>query len=106
MDHQIPLNGRISTSTSSTTNETSTTPLSLENHYDHHHQTMPRGKYEVYFKEVNTSPQEIQFVPRSVLVDMEPGVLDSIRGGKLRDLFMPDNMVNGNTVVILSLIHI
>ena len=37
----------------------------------------------------------MQFVPRSVLVDMEPGVLDSIRGGKLRDLFKPDHMLNG-----------
>ena len=62
-------------------------------------QNMPRGKYEVYFKEIlNTkSHAETQFVPRSILVDMEPGVIDSIRGGKLRDLFKPDNMVTGTS---------
>lgn len=86
LDHQIPLDGRISSSLNETTS-------SQENGI--YHKTTPRGKYEVYFKEINPNPQEMQFVPRSVLVDMEPGVLDSIRGGKLRDLFMPDNMVNG-----------
>jgi len=59
----------------------------------------PRGKHGVYFNQVETfHGDQVQFVPRSILVDMEPGVLDSIRGGKLRDLFKPDNLLNGKNI--------
>ncbi|VDP84056.1 unnamed protein product [Echinostoma caproni] len=36
-----------------------------------------------------------RFVPRCVLVDLEPGCLDNIRGGPNGDLFRPDNFVFG-----------
>ncbi|XP_049887880.1 tubulin beta chain-like [Pectinophora gossypiella] len=35
------------------------------------------------------------YVPRSVLVDLEPGVLDSLRSGPYGTLFRPDNTVCG-----------
>ena len=63
----------------------------------------PRGKYGVYFKEIEIHKgSDVQFVPRSVLVDMEPGVIDGIRGGKLRDLFKPDHMINGGNLQFIT----
>lgn len=38
-----------------------------------------------------------KYVPRAVLVDLEPGVLDSIRGREIGPLFRPDNFVAGLT---------
>eukprot|EP01083_Nonionella_stella_P203550 742703_1 len=39
-------------------------------------------------------PQHIRYVPRSVLLDLEPGVIDSIRASPIGNLFAPDYMVN------------
>ena len=36
-------------------------------------------------------------MPRAVLVDLEPGTMDSIRSGVLGDLFRPDNLVFGQS---------
>jgi len=38
-----------------------------------------------------------KYVPRSVLVDLEPGTMDSVRSGKLGKLFKPDNFVFGQS---------
>ena len=38
-----------------------------------------------------------KYVPRSVLVDLEPGTMDSIRGGHYNELFKPDNFIFGQT---------
>ncbi|XP_065202411.1 tubulin beta-1 chain-like [Planococcus citri] len=38
-----------------------------------------------------------KYVPRAVLVDLEPGVLDSIRGREIGPLFRPDNFIAGLT---------
>ena len=38
-----------------------------------------------------------RYVPRSVLTDLEPGTMDSIRGGKYGALFRPDNFVHGQS---------
>ncbi|KAL1922982.1 beta-tubulin [Calcarisporiella thermophila] len=38
-----------------------------------------------------------KYVPRAVLVDLEPGTMDSIRGGTYGKLFRPDNFVNGQS---------
>eukprot|EP00008_Paramoeba_atlantica_P006096 CAMPEP_0201487534 /NCGR_PEP_ID=MMETSP0151_2-20130828/13842_1 /ASSEMBLY_ACC=CAM_ASM_000257 /TAXON_ID=200890 /ORGANISM="Paramoeba atlantica, Strain 621/1 / CCAP 1560/9" /LENGTH=450 /DNA_ID=CAMNT_0047872593 /DNA_START=17 /DNA_END=1369 /DNA_ORIENTATION=+ len=48
-------------------------------------------RINVYFTEADGG----KYVPRSVLVDLEPGVMDSIRGGTTGQLFKPDNMVYG-----------
>lgn len=36
-----------------------------------------------------------KYVPRAVLVDLEPGTMDSVRAGPLGQLFRPDNFVFG-----------
>lgn len=38
-----------------------------------------------------------KYVPRAVLVDLEPGTMDSIRSSRLGALFQPDNFVHGNS---------
>ena len=35
------------------------------------------------------------YVPRAVLVDLEPGVVDAIRAGPYGAIFKPDNIVFG-----------
>ncbi|KAL3317920.1 hypothetical protein Ciccas_003427 [Cichlidogyrus casuarinus] len=46
---------------------------------------------DVYFNEASQK----KYVPRSIMVDLEPGTMDTIRNGKLRELFHPGNFVNG-----------
>lgn len=36
-----------------------------------------------------------KFVPRAVLVDLEPGTMDSVRSGPFGQLFRPDNFIFG-----------
>lgn len=36
-----------------------------------------------------------KYVPRAVLVDLEPGTMDSVRAGPFGQLFRPDNFVFG-----------
>lgn len=38
-----------------------------------------------------------KYVPRAVLVDLEPGTMDSVRGGPYGNLFRPDNFVFGQS---------
>ena len=38
-----------------------------------------------------------KYVPRAVLVDLEPGAIDTVKGSNLGGLFRPDNMINGNS---------
>lgn len=38
-----------------------------------------------------------KFIPRAVLVDLEPGTMDSIRAGPMGMLFRPDNFVFGQS---------
>jgi len=45
----------------------------------------------VYFTELTQN----KWVPRSINVDLEPGVLESIRASPIGGLFRPDNMVSG-----------
>ncbi|KAI1305060.1 tubulin beta chain [Xylaria venustula] len=47
----------------------------------------------VYFNEASKT----KFVPRAVLVDLEPGTMDAVRSGPFRNLFRPDNMVYGQS---------
>ncbi|KJE92575.1 tubulin beta-2 chain [Capsaspora owczarzaki ATCC 30864] len=48
---------------------------------------------DVYFNESGNG----RYVPRAVLVDLEPGTMDAIRGGPLGQLFRPDNFVFGQS---------
>lgn len=48
-------------------------------------------RINVYFHEASGG----NFVPRAILVDLEPGTLDNIRAGCYGRLFRPDNMIFG-----------
>ncbi|CAL5981405.1 Beta-tubulin [Hexamita inflata] len=51
----------------------------------------PVGNQSVYFQEASNG----RHVPRSVLVDLEPTILDKIRKGNIGGLFKPENIVSG-----------
>ena len=36
-----------------------------------------------------------KYVPRAILVDLEPGTMDSVRSGPFGQIFKPDNFVFG-----------
>jgi len=38
-----------------------------------------------------------KWVPRAVLVDLEPGTMDAVKAGAYGDLFRPDNFVFGQS---------
>lgn len=48
-------------------------------------------RMNVYFNELSGG----RYVPRSVLVDLEPGTMDAIKAGPFGRLFRPDNTVHG-----------
>lgn len=50
-------------------------------------------RISVYYNEAHGK----KYVPRAVLVDLEPGTMDSIRSSRLGALFQPDNFVHGNS---------
>ncbi|KAM0685341.1 Tubulin beta chain (Beta tubulin), partial [Conglomerata obtusa] len=68
------------------------------------HGITPAGTYEgsspsqldrisVYYNESSTG----LYVPRCVLVDLEPGTMDNVRQGPLGSLFRPDNFIFGQS---------
>ncbi|XP_029357101.1 tubulin beta-1 chain isoform X6 [Echeneis naucrates] len=50
-------------------------------------------RLNVYFNEAHGG----KYVPRALLVDLEPGTMDSIRGSRIGALFRPDNFIHGNS---------
>ncbi|PKX94277.1 tubulin beta chain [Aspergillus novofumigatus IBT 16806] len=50
-------------------------------------------RMNVYFNEANGD----KYVPRAVLVDLEPGTMDAVRAGPFGELFRPDNFVFGQS---------
>ena len=50
-------------------------------------------RMNVYFNEAAGA----KYVPRAVLVDLEPGVIDSVRAASHGKLFRPDNFVYGQS---------
>jgi tubulin beta len=50
-------------------------------------------RINVYYNEASGG----KFVPRSIFVDLEPGVLDSIKCSEVGKLFRPDNFINGDS---------
>lgn len=68
------------------------------------HGINPSGIYEgtddqqlerlsVYYNEAGNG----KYVPRAVLVDLEPGVMDAVRSGTYGNLFRPDNFIFGQS---------
>ncbi|KAL8902340.1 MAG: hypothetical protein Q9192_000076 [Flavoplaca navasiana] len=50
-------------------------------------------RMNVYFNEAASN----KYVPRAVLVDLEPGTMDAVRAGPFGQLFRPDNFVFGQS---------
>jgi len=50
-------------------------------------------RIDVYFNEANGQ----KYVPRAVLVDLEPGTMDAVRSGAFGNLFRPDNFIFGQS---------
>lgn len=48
-------------------------------------------RINVYYNEGNQG----KYVPRAILVDLEPGTMDSVRAGPHGQLFKPDSFVFG-----------
>jgi tubulin beta len=65
---------------------------------------MPTGDYdgtselqleriEVYYNQASGG----KYVPRAILLDLEPGTMDSVRAGPYGGIFRPDNYVFGQS---------
>merc|ERR1712110_963235 len=50
-------------------------------------------RINVYYNEASGG----KYVPRAILMDLEPGTMDSVRAGPFGQLFRPDNFVFGQT---------
>jgi|UPI000221CCAB tubulin beta len=50
-------------------------------------------RVNVYYNEASGG----RFVPRAVLMDLEPGTMDSLRSGPFGQIFRPDNFVFGQS---------
>ncbi|KAK7495330.1 hypothetical protein BaRGS_00013512, partial [Batillaria attramentaria] len=50
-------------------------------------------RINVYYNEATGG----KYVPRSILVDLEPGTMDSVRSGPFGQIFRPDNFVFGQS---------
>ena len=50
-------------------------------------------RINVYYNEASGG----KYVPRAVLVDLEPGTMDSVRSGPYGAIFRPDNFVFGQS---------
>ena len=46
-----------------------------------------------------------KYVPRALLVDLEPGTMDSVRGSRIGTLFRPDNFIHGETNNLSTTTH-
>lgn len=58
------------------------------------------GDSELQLERINVYYNEAtggKYVPRAVLVDLEPGTMDSVRAGPFGQLFRPDNFVFGQS---------
>lgn len=62
----------------------------------------PNGEYcgdsELQIERINVYYNEAtggRYVPRAVLVDLEPGTMDGVRAGPFGQLFRPENFVFG-----------
>uniref|UniRef100_A0A3B4V937 Tubulin beta chain-like n=1 Tax=Seriola dumerili TaxID=41447 RepID=A0A3B4V937_SERDU len=60
---------------------------------------LQQERLNVYFNEAHGG----KYVPRALLVDLEPGTMDSVRGSRIGALFRPDNFIHGKKNSILPL---
>uniref|UniRef100_A0A8C2GRD8 Tubulin/FtsZ GTPase domain-containing protein n=1 Tax=Cyprinus carpio TaxID=7962 RepID=A0A8C2GRD8_CYPCA len=52
-------------------------------------------RISVYYNEATGG----KYVPRAILVDLEPGTMDSVRSGPFGQIFRPDNFVFGKLII-------
>ena len=78
--------------------------LSLISLLSDEHGIDPTGAYsgesELQLERINVYYNEAsggKYVPRAVLVDLEPGTMDSVRSGPFGQIFRPDNFVFGQS---------
>jgi len=62
----------------------------IENIFPENEKFVRLERIRVYFDEVKNE----KYVPRAILVDLDPGVLNEIKSGKLGSLFRPDNIIH------------
>uniref|UniRef100_A0A673H1U7 Tubulin beta-5 chain n=1 Tax=Sinocyclocheilus rhinocerous TaxID=307959 RepID=A0A673H1U7_9TELE len=55
-------------------------------------------RINVYYNEASFH----KYVPRAVLVDLEPGTMDSVRSGAFGQLFRPDNFIFEHLLLFLQ----
>ena len=59
------------------------------------------GESELQLERINVYYNEAsggKYVPRAILVDLEPGTMDAVRSGPYGGIFRPDNFVFGQVV--------
>ena len=56
-------------------------------------QSLQLDRISVYYNEAGNN----KYVPRAVLVDLEPGTMDAVRASKFGELFRPDNFTFGQS---------
>ncbi|KAK4884343.1 hypothetical protein RN001_000614 [Aquatica leii] len=59
-------------------------------------------RINVYYNEATGG----KYVPRAVLVDLEPGTMDSVRSGPFGQIFRPDNFVFGQSGAVSSKLNV
>ncbi|KAF7727969.1 Tubulin alpha-1 chain [Apophysomyces ossiformis] len=55
-------------------------------------QTNKGGSLESFFNETSSG----KYVPRTIMVDLEPTVIDEVRSGAYRELYHPEQLMSGN----------
>uniref|UniRef100_A0A673YQA7 Tubulin beta chain-like n=1 Tax=Salmo trutta TaxID=8032 RepID=A0A673YQA7_SALTR len=55
-------------------------------------------RISVYYNEATGG----KYVPRAILVDLEPGTMDSVRSGPFGQIFRPDNFVFGSQKTVTA----
>ncbi|XP_017083177.1 tubulin beta chain isoform X2 [Drosophila eugracilis] len=63
------------------------------NGYYHGESALQHERIDVYYNEASSG----KYVPRAVLIDLEPGTMDSVRASPMGQLFRPDNFVYGQS---------
>ncbi|EDW68031.2 tubulin beta chain [Drosophila novamexicana] len=63
------------------------------NGYYHGESHLQYERIDVYYTEASSG----KYVPRAVLIDLEPGTMDSVRQSPMGQLFRPDNFVFGQS---------
>ncbi|KPJ08762.1 Tubulin beta-1 chain [Papilio machaon] len=61
--------------------------------YSNGENPLQQERINVYYNEASSG----KYVPRAVLVDLEPGTMDAVRSGPYGQLFRPDNFVFGQS---------